>query len=147
MGDLVGLVAFHLNGCEGRLIMDLLDVWVVPEGVKSVVLPANWCEGLDHAGCVVCVKPHVIGRVDGGVSGIAVLLTTVGGIDTFNMGKGDWIVSVSSAESNTGTNSVQGLMDYLKGKGMKWVAVRAGDGNNFQSQFTSDMVTVCTRMG
>ena len=70
-----------------------------------------------------------------------VLLASVGGIDTNNMGKGDWIVSVSSAEASTGTSSVQGLVDYLKARGMKWVAVRAGDGNTILSQFTTDLVT------
>lgn len=69
------------------------------------------------------------------------LLATVGGLDSFNLGKGDFIVSVSAAQANTGTSSVQGFVDYLKVKGFKWIAVKAGDGNNFTSQFTSDLVT------
>jgi len=69
------------------------------------------------------------------------LLASVGGVDTLNMGKGDWIISVASAEANTGASSVQGLLDYEKSKGMKWLAVKAGDGNNFSSQFTTDLVT------
>jgi hypothetical protein len=58
------------------------------------------------------------------------LLASVGGVDTFNMGKGDWIFQVSSAEAATGSGSVAKLVDYLKARGMKWVVVKAGDGNN-----------------
>src|SRR4051795_11547049 len=52
------------------------------------------------------------------------------GVDPANMGKGEWIWQIPSAEKNTGTTTVQGLADYLKDKGVRWVIVKAGDANN-----------------
>src|SRR5439155_15691834 len=74
------------------------------------------------------------------------LLATVGGVDPYNMGKGDWIWQISSAETNTGATSVQGLVNYLKAKGLKWIVVKAGDGDSGPvtgawTQFNSDLVT------
>jgi hypothetical protein len=54
----------------------------------------------------------------------------VGGVDPYNMGKGDWIWQISSAMTNTQTTTVPDLMKYLKARGMKWVIVKAGDANN-----------------
>src|SRR3954471_14851923 len=54
----------------------------------------------------------------------------VGGVDPYNMGKGDWIWQIPSAMTNTGTTTVPELMTYLKDKGMKWIIVKAGDANN-----------------
>jgi hypothetical protein len=54
----------------------------------------------------------------------------VGGVDPYNMGKGDWIWQISSAMTNTGTDTITELADYLKGRGMQWVVVKGGDGNN-----------------
>lgn len=73
------------------------------------------------------------------------LLATVGGVDPSNLGKGDWVYQVSATESATRTTSVQGLVDYLKAKGLKWIAVKAGDGNNgpntsFYTQFNKDLI-------
>src|SRR5688572_25049793 len=66
------------------------------------------------------------------------------GIDPANMGKGDWVWLVDSARANVGASSVQGLVDYLKNKGMKWIIVKAGDGNDgpFDSytQFNKDLI-------
>src|SRR5262245_13596980 len=64
------------------------------------------------------------------------LLATVGGVDTFNMGKGEWIFQVSQAQVATGSGSVAKLVDYLKTRGIKWVVVKAGDGNNGPSTST-----------
>ncbi|MEO6437255.1 MAG: SdrD B-like domain-containing protein [Tepidisphaeraceae bacterium] len=58
------------------------------------------------------------------------LLAIVGGVDPYNMGKGDWIWQIASAQTSTGTSSVSELATYLKNRGMKWIIVKAGDGNN-----------------
>src|SRR2546421_7406989 len=73
------------------------------------------------------------------------LLAIVGGVDPYNMGKGDWIWRIDAAMVNTGTTTVQGLVDYLKGKGFKWLIVKAGDGNSGPvtgtwGQFNRDLV-------
>ncbi len=69
----------------------------------------------------------------------------IGGVDPYNMGKGDWIWQISAAEANTGTTTVQGLVDYMKARGFKWVIVKAGDGNSGPvtgtwGQFNTDLV-------
>src|SRR5438105_15754748 len=58
------------------------------------------------------------------------LLATVGGVDPFNMGKGDFIWKVTAAEQNTGTTNVPTLINYMKARGFKWLVVKAGDGNS-----------------
>jgi hypothetical protein len=73
------------------------------------------------------------------------LLALVGGIDPYNMGKGDWIWQISAAMTNTGTTTVQGLVNFLKAKGLKWVVVKAGEGNTgpgtgLYAQFNKDLV-------
>src|SRR5436190_3680040 len=71
-------------------------------------------------------RPALIEALEG-----RTLLTTLAhGVDPNNMGKGDWIWQVSSAESNTGTTTVAGLMSYLKAQGIKFVIVKAGDGDS-----------------
>ena len=69
----------------------------------------------------------------------------VGGVDPYNMGKGDWIWQISSAMTNTGTTTVAELATFLKNKGMKWVIVKGGDGNNgpgegLYAQWNQDLV-------
>jgi hypothetical protein len=69
----------------------------------------------------------------------------VGGVDPYNMGKGDWIWQISSAMTNTGTTTVAELATYLKNKGMKWIIVKGGDGNNgpgegLYAQWNKDLV-------
>src|SRR5690242_4095246 len=58
------------------------------------------------------------------------LLATVGGVDPFNMGKGEFIWQVGATETNTGTKTVAAMVDFMKKKGFKWLAVKAGDGND-----------------
>src|SRR3954466_6534819 len=54
----------------------------------------------------------------------------VGGVDPYNMGKGDWIWKVDAAETKTRTPTVPQLMTYLKNKGFKWIIVKAGNAND-----------------
>lgn len=54
----------------------------------------------------------------------------VGGVDPYNMGKGDWIWQIPSAQTNTNTTNVTDLAKFLKSKGMKWIIVKAGDAND-----------------
>lgn len=75
------------------------------------------------------------------------LLTVIGGIDPAHMGKGDWVWYVSDAETNTGTSTVQGLMNYEKARGMSWITVKAGDGTNQWAQFDSNLVTAAHNAG
>jgi len=65
-------------------------------------------------------------------------------VDPYSMGKGDWIWTVSSARSNTGTATNLALFQYLKNKGMKWVIVKAADGTSStygSTQFGAQLVT------
>ena len=73
------------------------------------------------------------------------LLSLVGGVDPFSMGKGDFIWKVASAEQNTGTTTVAKLIDYMKARGFKWLVVKAGDGNSgpgsgLYAQFNKSLV-------
>src|SRR4029078_12320904 len=61
---------------------------------------------------------------------LAAVGSLVGGVDPYNMGKGEWIWDMSKARAHTSTTSVQGLIDFLKARGVKWLIVKAGDGNN-----------------
>lgn len=74
------------------------------------------------------------------------------GVDPKNLGKGDQIWYVNDHLDQNGNNvlgsinklgltNVQDLIDYEKAKGMKWIAVKCGDGSHNWSQFTSDIVT------
>jgi hypothetical protein len=71
-------------------------------------------------------------------AGVAAAL--VNGVDPGNLGQGDWIWVVSSCETAVGVATPQALMDYEAGKGMQWVAVKAGDGRNEWSQWTSTII-------
>jgi hypothetical protein len=75
------------------------------------------------------------------------------GIDPANLGKGDWLWQMSSAQTNIaaqlGVPSVtsQQVFNYLHDKGMQWVIVKAGDGNDGPSkagslytQFTTQLI-------
>jgi hypothetical protein len=65
----------------------------------------------------------------------------IGPIDAANLGKGDWIWQIGSAETNLGVSgSVQGLVDKEKAAGMDWITVKCGDGDSIWSQFTQDLV-------
>ncbi|MDB5322136.1 MAG: Peptidoglycan-binding domain 1 protein [Phycisphaerales bacterium] len=68
------------------------------------------------------------------------LLTAV---DPYNMGKGDWIWTLSNARANTGTSTNLALFQYMKSKGMKWAIVKAADGTSStygSTQFTAQLV-------
>jgi hypothetical protein len=65
-------------------------------------------------------------------------------VDPYNMGKGDWIWTLSNARSNTGTSTNAALFQYLKNKGMRWVIVKAADGTSSTyggTQFNAQLVT------
>lgn len=64
-----------------------------------------------------------------------------GGVDPANLGKGDWLWQIPSCLNALGVGSVQGLIDYEKNRGMKWITVKCGDGGNIWSQFNADLVT------
>jgi hypothetical protein len=64
-----------------------------------------------------------------------------GGIDPANLGKGDWIWQMSSCMTALGVSSVQGVIDYEKNRGMKWITVKCGDSGNIWSQFNTDLIT------
>src|SRR6188472_223858 len=80
-----------------------------------------------------------------------------GGIDPKNMGKGDWIwsVSISIAKLNNqvpGVTDIPSLMSYEKNQGMSYVIVKAGTGStNYPSagspQFTANLVTQAHKVG
>ncbi|MDB6122573.1 MAG: hypothetical protein JWQ71_1566 [Pedosphaera sp.] len=62
------------------------------------------------------------------------------GVDPNNLGKGDWIWQIPTTQTHLGVSSVQGIIDYEVGKGMKWITVKCGDGTGIWSQFTADLV-------
>ena len=80
-----------------------------------------------------------------------------GGIDPKNMGKGDWIwsVSISIAKLNNqvpGVTDIPSLMSYEKNQGMSFVIVKAGTGStNYPSanspQFTAALVNAAHNVG
>ncbi len=65
------------------------------------------------------------------------------GVDPANLGKGDWIWQMPTTISHLGLASgdVQGVIDYEKSLGMKWITVKCGDGGGIWSQFNSDLIT------
>lgn len=73
--------------------------------------------------------------------------TSSAAIDPKNMGKGDQIWMISSAMSAVGATSVQGLIDYEKNKGMKWLIVKCANSGTWMSQFNADLVTRCHNSG
>ncbi len=64
-----------------------------------------------------------------------------GGIDPANLGKGDWIWQIPNCISALGVGNVQGLIDYEKNRGMKWITVKCGNGGSVWTQFNADLVT------
>lgn len=62
-------------------------------------------------------------------------------VDPANMGKGDWIWLMSSAQTALGVSTVQGVIDYEKNKGMQWIVVKCADQGTWMSQFSSDLIT------
>src|SRR5438552_17641411 len=72
------------------------------------------------------------------------------GVDPGNLGKGDWIYSLSQATNQLGGNvatvhDLTSLMVFEKSQGMNFIVVKAGDGaDDFPSpafpQFTSNLV-------
>lgn len=71
------------------------------------------------------------------------------GVDSENLGKGDWIYFVSSATNKLGGNvpsviNIPTLMSYYQSKGFKFIVVKAGEGStNFPTggtQFTQTLV-------
>jgi hypothetical protein len=78
------------------------------------------------------------------------------GIDPKNMGKGDWIwsISISIAKLNNqvpGVTDIQSLMSYEKNQGMSYVIVKAGTGStNYPTtgnQFTANLVNQAHKVG
>src|SRR5579885_3658105 len=65
------------------------------------------------------------------------------GVEPENLGKGDWIWQVPNAEANVGATDVQGLVNYEKSKGMRFVIVKGADGGDTAdwTQFNSDLIT------
>lgn len=61
-------------------------------------------------------------------------------VNPANLGKGDWIWEMLSCESALGVNSVQGVIDHEKSRGMGWITVKCGDGNSIWGQFNADLV-------
>src|ERR1051325_2586764 len=62
------------------------------------------------------------------------------GVDPADLGKGDWIWQMPACMTALGVSSVQGVIDYEKNRGMKWITVKCGDGGSAWSQFNSDLV-------
>jgi hypothetical protein len=71
------------------------------------------------------------------------------GVDSENLGKGDWIYFMSQATNKLGGNvlsvtNIPSLMQYMKDQGMNHIIVKAGEGStNFPTsgpQFTSNLV-------
>ncbi len=63
-----------------------------------------------------------------------------GGINAADLGKGDWIWQIPTCISALGVGDVQGLIDYEKNRGMKWITVKCGNGSSIWTQFTADLV-------
>src|SRR5579883_1995291 len=71
------------------------------------------------------------------------------GVEPDNLGKGDWIWVVPNAEANVGATSVQGLINYEKSLGVRFLIVKGADGGDTAdwTQFNSDLVTRCHAAG
>ena len=63
------------------------------------------------------------------------------GVDPANLGKGDWIWQMPATETRLGVATVQGVIDYEKSMGMKWITVKCGDSASIYTQFSSDLIT------
>src|SRR5579885_3388646 len=62
------------------------------------------------------------------------------GVYLNNLGQGDWIWVMSSAENALGLTTPQAVIDYEASKGMQWVCVKAGDGHSAWSQWNSAII-------
>jgi hypothetical protein len=62
------------------------------------------------------------------------------GVDPNNLGQGDWIWVMSSAENALGLTTPQAVIDYEASNGMQWVCVKAGDGHSAWSQWNSTII-------
>src|SRR5690349_16696249 len=81
--------------------------------------------------------------------GVSLVATSVsakvfdGGVDSANLGKGDWFYYLSQATNQLGGNvpsvhDVPSLMSYEKNQGMKWIVFKMGTGStNFNGGGTS----------
>jgi hypothetical protein len=63
------------------------------------------------------------------------------GVDPANLGKGDWIWQIPETEAHLGVTNVQGIIDYEKNLGMRWITVKCGDGGYIWTQFNSDLIS------
>jgi hypothetical protein len=98
-------------------------------------LPPPGVNGADHSGETSDVVPASKSLA----SAPAALLAH--DIDPTNLGKGDWIWQMSSCQTALGVANVQGVIDYEKNKGMRWITVKCGDSGNIWSQFNTDLIT------
>ncbi|MGH7951125.1 MAG: LamG domain-containing protein [Limisphaerales bacterium] len=73
--------------------------------------------------------------------------TLANGVDPNNLGQGDWIWEMPSAEDALGVSTPQAVIDYEAGKGMQWVCVKAGDGVNEWSQWNSTIINEAHNKG
>jgi D-alanyl-D-alanine carboxypeptidase len=69
------------------------------------------------------------------------------GVDPDALGKGDWIWRLPESITAVGAADLQGLINYEKSRGMKWLAIKAGDGNTSWNQFTTNVVAQCQAAG
>ena len=69
------------------------------------------------------------------------------GVDPSNLGQGDWIWQVPACESALHVSTPQAVIDYEAGRGMQWVCVKAGDGDNEWSQWNSTIIAEAHAQG
>lgn len=81
-----------------------------------------------------------------------------GGVDSANLGKGDWIYYISQATNQLGGNvpsvtDIPSFMSYEKSQGMKWIVVKMGTGStNFNGggstpQFNEALIDEAHKVG
>ena len=81
-----------------------------------------------------------------------------GGVDSANLGKGDWIYYVSQATNKLGgavnsVTNIPSLMSFEKSKGMEYIIVKAGTGStNFEGggtspQFNAELINAAHAAG
>ena len=89
------------------------------------------------------LKPGVRAAAVLGLAGLYVspLPAQVPAINPSDMGKGAWIYDLALAKTNVGATSNQGLVDFLKAKGVKWFVVNSARGGAFKTQFSADLIT------
>lgn len=67
--------------------------------------------------------------------------------DANNLGKGDWIWLMASAQKAMGVADVQGVINYEKAKGMQFIVVKCATTGTWMSQFNQDLVDRCHAAG